>query len=158
MPSMGNGLRPGRGRGNACVPLCAMSVFSASRRAVTPAIAGPAPSGPAAEPATPCWCRPFRALDEAQKKNLPRSLKGNLCRCTGYRSITDAIHGITEVEEDVAGKACGASLRNPFGESIVTGRARYTMDIAMEGLLHLKVLRSPHAHAKILKIDRSKAM
>ena len=98
------------------------------------------------------------SLDEAQKKNLPRSLKGNLCRCTGYRSIRDAIHGVAEVEEDVAGKACGASLRNPFGESIVTGKARYTMDIAMEGLLHLKVLRSPHAHAKILKIDRSKAM
>jgi len=32
------------------------------------------------------------------------------------------------------------------------------MDVAVEGLLHLKVLRSPHAHAKILKIDRSKAM
>ena len=98
------------------------------------------------------------SLDDEQKKNLPRSLKGNLCRCTGYRSIRDAIHGVAEVEEDVAGKACGASLRNPFGESIVTGKARYTMDIAMEGLLHLKVLRSPHAHAKILKIDRSKAM
>src|SRR5262249_10361106 len=60
--------------------------------------------------------------------------------------------------EDVAGKACGASLRNPLGESIVTGKARYTMDIALEGMLHIKVLRSPHAHAKILKIDRSKAM
>ena len=29
------------------------------------------------------------------------------------------------------------------------GHARYTMDVAMEGLLHLKVLRSPHAHARI---------
>src|SRR5215468_11263347 len=98
------------------------------------------------------------SLDDEQKKDLPRALKGNLCRCTGYRSIRDAIHGISEAEEDVAGEACGASLRNPFGESIVTGHARYTMDIAMEGLLHLKVLRSPHAHAKVLKIDRSKAM
>jgi putative selenate reductase molybdopterin-binding subunit len=97
-------------------------------------------------------------LDEEQKKDLPRALKGNLCRCTGYRSIRDAIHGIAEAEEDVAGKACGASLRNPFGESIVTGQARYTMDIAVDKLLHLKVLRSPHAHARILKIDRSKAM
>ncbi|HKF60445.1 MAG TPA: 2Fe-2S iron-sulfur cluster-binding protein, partial [Dongiaceae bacterium] len=97
------------------------------------------------------------SLDEEQKKDLPKALKGNLCRCTGYRSISDAIHGIAEAEEDVAGKACGTNLRNPFGESIVTGKARYTMDIAMEGLLHIKVLRSPHAHAKIVKIDRSKA-
>jgi CO/xanthine dehydrogenase Mo-binding subunit/aerobic-type carbon monoxide dehydrogenase small subunit (CoxS/CutS family) len=98
------------------------------------------------------------SLDEEQKKDLPRALKGNLCRCTGYRSIRDAIHGVSEAEEDVAGKACGASLRNPLGESIVTGKARYTMDIAVEGLLHIKVLRSPHAHAKIVTIDRGKAM
>ncbi len=57
----------------------------------------------------------------------------------------------------MAGKACGASLRNPFAEPIVTGRARYTMDVAMEGLLHLKVLRSPHAHARILHIGRERA-
>src|SRR5262249_11409905 len=98
------------------------------------------------------------SLDDTQKKDLPRALKGNLCRCTGYRAIRDAIHGIAEAEEDVAGKACGASLRNPFGESIVTGKARYTMDLAMDGLLPLKVLRSPHAHARIKKIDRTKAM
>jgi CO/xanthine dehydrogenase Mo-binding subunit/aerobic-type carbon monoxide dehydrogenase small subunit (CoxS/CutS family) len=92
------------------------------------------------------------------REELPRVLKGNLCRCTGYRAIDDAIHGRAEAEEDVAGKAYGASLNNPFGESIVTGRARYTLDIAMEGALHLKVLRSPHAHAKIRKIGREKAL
>jgi len=92
------------------------------------------------------------------REELPRVLKGNLCRCTGYRSIDDAIHGIVETEEDVAGRACGASLSNPFGKSIVTGRARYTLDIAMDGVLHLKVLRSPHPHARILHIGREKAM
>lgn len=92
------------------------------------------------------------------REDLSRVLKGNLCRCTGYRSIDDAIHGIAETEEDVAGRACGASLSNPFGNSIVTGRARYTLDIAMDGALHLKVLRSPHPHARILRIGREKAM
>ena len=42
-------------------------------------------------------------------------------------------------------------------DGIVTGHARYTMDVAMEGLLHLKVLRSPHAHARIRGIDRDAA-
>ena len=98
------------------------------------------------------------ALNEEQRADLPHALKGNLCRCTGYRSIRDAFAGVTEIEEDVAGKACGASVPNPFAEGIVTGRARYTMDVAMEGLLHLKVLRSPHAHARILAIGRDKAM
>ncbi|CAM3647594.1 molybdopterin-dependent oxidoreductase [Smaragdicoccus niigatensis] len=98
------------------------------------------------------------ALSDEQKQDLPRAMKGNLCRCTGYRSIDDALHGVTEAEKDVAGLACGASLANPFSDGILTGRARYTMDIAMDGMLHLKVLRSPHAHARILEIDRSEAL
>jgi CO/xanthine dehydrogenase Mo-binding subunit/aerobic-type carbon monoxide dehydrogenase small subunit (CoxS/CutS family) len=97
------------------------------------------------------------ALDADQRADLPHALKGNLCRCTGYRAIAEALAGMRSVEEDIAGKACGASLRNPFAEAIVTGQARYTMDVAMEGLLHLKVLRSPHAHARILSIGRERA-
>ena len=98
------------------------------------------------------------AFDQARKENLPQALKGNLCRCTGYRSIVDALNGKTNIEEDVAGNACGASLPNPYTDAIVTGTARYTMDIAIEGLLHLKVLRSPHAHARIARIDRTRAL
>jgi putative selenate reductase molybdopterin-binding subunit len=98
------------------------------------------------------------ALTDEQKADLPHALKGNLCRCTGYRSIDDALHGKCEVEHDDAGHACGANVANPFAEGIVTGRARYTMDVAVEGLLHLKVLRSPHAHARIVSIGRDKAM
>jgi putative selenate reductase molybdopterin-binding subunit len=97
------------------------------------------------------------ALDADQLADLPHALKGNLCRCTGYRAIADALAGVCSTEEDVAGQACGASLRNPFAEAIVTGQARYTMDVAMDGLLHLKVLRSPHAHARILRIGRERA-
>jgi CO/xanthine dehydrogenase Mo-binding subunit/aerobic-type carbon monoxide dehydrogenase small subunit (CoxS/CutS family) len=97
------------------------------------------------------------ALDQHQRADLPHALKNNLCRCTGYRAIADAIHGVSAAQEDVAGEACGASLRNPFGRDIVTGHAAYTMDVAMAGLLHLKVLRSPHAHARIRGIDRGAA-
>lgn len=32
-------------------------------------------------------------FDDAQRENLPRNLKGNLCRCTGYRAIEDAVLG-----------------------------------------------------------------
>lgn len=98
------------------------------------------------------------AFGPDQKNDLPHALKGNLCRCTGYRSIADALDGKSNIEPDVAGKACGASLPNPFTDAILTGKARYTMDVAVEGLLHLKVLRSPHAHARILRIDRTAAL
>ena len=51
----------------------------------------------------------------------------------------------------------GKRTRRPDGVDKVTGRARYGDDMSMPGMLHCKVLRSPHAHAKILSIDTSKA-
>jgi CO/xanthine dehydrogenase Mo-binding subunit len=51
----------------------------------------------------------------------------------------------------------GKRTRRPDGVDKVTGRARYGDDMNMPGMLHCKVLRSPHAHAKIISIDTSKA-
>ncbi len=97
-------------------------------------------------------------FDETAHDNLARMLKGNLCRCTGYQSIDEALIGHKSVEEDIAGQVCGASLKSPFAEAIVTGRARYTLDVPpMDGMLHLKVLRSPHPHARIKSIKREAA-
>jgi putative selenate reductase molybdopterin-binding subunit len=98
------------------------------------------------------------SLSEDAKQNLPFHLKGNLCRCTGYHSIEDAIRGVVSVEEDKAGHAVGASLANPLAEQIITGNAHYTMDVEMDGMLHLKVVRSPHAHARITAIRKNKAL
>jgi putative selenate reductase molybdopterin-binding subunit len=98
------------------------------------------------------------SLSEEAKKDLPFYLKGNLCRCTGYHPIEDAIRGIASVDPDKPGHACGASLANPLAEKIVTGNACYTMDFAIAGMLHLKVLRSPHAHARITAIRKEGAL
>ncbi|MCB9722700.1 MAG: xanthine dehydrogenase family protein molybdopterin-binding subunit [Spirochaetaceae bacterium] len=43
------------------------------------------------------------------------------------------------------------------GVDKVTGRASFGADLALPGMLHGAILRSPHAHAKILRIDTSKA-
>lgn len=95
---------------------------------------------------------------EDQKKDLPRALKGNLCRCTGYRAIEDAVNGVAAIEEAPPGKAVGISVGAPAATDVVTGRAEFTMDTEMEGMLHLKVLHSPHAHARIVSIDKSAAL
>ncbi|KJY46581.1 aldehyde oxidase [Streptomyces sp. NRRL S-444] len=95
---------------------------------------------------------------EEQKADLPRALKGNLCRCTGYRGIEDAVKGVTNVQTAAPGKAVGTSVGAPAAEDVVTGRAEFTMDTAMEGMLHLKVLHSPHAHARIVSIDKTAAL
>ena len=44
------------------------------------------------------------------------------------------------------------------GNDKVTGRVRYSADITLPRLLHGKILRSPHAHARIMSIDASRAL
>jgi xanthine dehydrogenase molybdenum-binding subunit len=46
----------------------------------------------------------------------------------------------------------------PDGTDKVTGRAQYGADIRLTGLLYGKILRSPHAHARIRSIDVSRAI
>ena len=87
------------------------------------------------------------SLNQAQRQDLGAALKGNLCRCTGYRAIEDALDGRNNIEDAAAGAAFGRSLPAPAGPQVVRGAARYTFDVAMEGMLHIKMLRSPHPHA-----------
>ncbi len=98
------------------------------------------------------------SLNQAQRQDLGAALKGNLCRCTGYRAIEDALDGKLNVEEVPAGEAFGRSLPAPAGPLVVKGAARYTFDTAIDGLLHIKLLRSPHPHAKIVSIDKRAAL
>ncbi|MEZ0449347.1 molybdopterin-dependent oxidoreductase [Cellulomonas sp. ICMP 17802] len=87
-----------------------------------------------------------------------RLLKGNLCRCTGYRSICDAVARRRNTVDPVAGQDAGRSVRSPAARRIVTGREPFTLDVATTALAHLVVLGSPHAHARIVSIDATDAL
>lgn len=116
---------------------------------------------------------------DEQKENLPRNLKGNLCRCTGYRAIADAVCGDAGHPDPqgpgsgIAGDGqpvpepgrLGDDVPAPASRAVVTGAARYTLDVPpeqlreqLQGLLHLKILRSPHAHARVVSIDKAAAL
>ena len=60
-------------------------------------------------------------------------------------------------EATAAYKVIGTRPVRPDGADKVTGRAIYGGDMRLAGMLHGKVLRSPHAHARIRSIDTSKA-
>jgi CO/xanthine dehydrogenase Mo-binding subunit len=55
------------------------------------------------------------------------------------------------------GHTVGTRVIRPDGVDKVTGRARFGADFNLPGQLIGRVLRSPHAHARIVKIDTSKA-
>ena len=51
----------------------------------------------------------------------------------------------------------GKSRRRKEDERLITGRTRWTDNITLPGMLHLAVLRSPYAHARITSIDTAAA-
>jgi putative selenate reductase molybdopterin-binding subunit len=121
------------------------------------------------------YCTPGMIMTAAKlsctsEEELRLALKGNFCRCTGYQAIIDSILSlptnkqisiISEGQgksflEDVT-SCVGQNIPKQDGTAIVTGKASYTADFSPPGLLHLKVVRSPHPHARIRKINTEKA-
>ncbi|MFQ5852916.1 MAG: xanthine dehydrogenase family protein molybdopterin-binding subunit [Candidatus Binatia bacterium] len=54
-------------------------------------------------------------------------------------------------------RSVGSAYPRVDGEAKITGKALYTVDLELPGMTHGKILRSPYPHARLLKIDASKA-
>jgi aldehyde oxidoreductase len=120
---------------------------------------------------TPGMIMAGKALLDENPNPTPEEIKAaltanrNLCRCTGYVSIIDAILLAAErmakrADDEVITKAQNL-LSNPQlkGEYTkkVTGTSLYADDIVKEGMLYGKILWAAYPHAKILNIDTSAA-
>ncbi|MEL6492736.1 MAG: molybdopterin cofactor-binding domain-containing protein [Cyanobacteria bacterium J06621_3] len=117
---------------------------------------------------TPGMVMTASKLNYASTEELKAELEGNLCRCTGYESIIESVLACKEAYKDQSAEKdttqpvesavqVGENIPKQDGPDLVTGKPVYTADWAPPGLLHLKVVRSPHPHARIRSIDTTKA-
>ena len=113
-------------------------------------------------------CNPNPTQDE-----IRAALKDTLCRCGAYPSIENAIreaaHALrtgepmppASVQESAAEfKVVGRTQVRPDAADKVTGRARFTDDLAFEAMLYARVKRAgvPHAFLRRLNVEKARAL
>lgn len=99
------------------------------------------------------------------REEVRKALKRNLCRCTGYEKIIDAVMMAAEGRKNPEVLKLRPLKEYRLGDYIpqlnswdkVTGALRYGIDIYIENMCFAKILRSPYAHARIKSIDYSAA-
>src|SRR5438093_7620171 len=96
------------------------------------------------------------------EEEVRQGIRGNLCRCTGYTKIVDAImaaSGQPRQRQDPPSphRVVGRSLPRTDALEKVTGRALYAYDMRLPGMAYGEILRSPHAHARVKAVDTSRA-
>ncbi|MEG1954144.1 MAG: selenium-dependent xanthine dehydrogenase [Hydrogenoanaerobacterium sp.] len=98
------------------------------------------------------------------RADVKEAIKNNICRCTGYKKIEDAIllsasifKENSEVPHHDFTGIIGENLHRVDATAKALGTAEYADDLYPEGMLYGGAVRSGHARAKVLSIDVSAA-
>ena len=101
------------------------------------------------------------------EEEIKYALRGNICRCTGYKKIIEGIQLVAKIlrgeeaidEELEKGDVYGVGQR-AFRIDVrkkVLGYGKYPDDIVMDNMAYVSAVRSKYPRARVLKIDTSKA-
>jgi putative selenate reductase molybdopterin-binding subunit len=100
---------------------------------------------------------------EPDEEDVRVAISSNLCRCTGYTKIFDAVKllakgdaGENRPQDD--GYGIGARMPRTDAVERVTGRAVYGEDVRLPRMIYGALVRSPVPHAKIVSIDMTEAL
>lgn len=102
--------------------------------------------------------------DDPTREDVKKAIRGNICRCTGYIKIEDAIllaaklfredyslEDVNKLTKDNIEKIRVDALDKAIGKGI------YVDDLTLDGMVYAKAIRSPYPRCRILNIDASKA-
>lgn len=99
------------------------------------------------------------------EREVRGALAGNLCRCTGYTKVVEAVLAAADPQAVPERGEMALPRHDVVGKGIVridaadkvAGKSIYTADVMPSGMLYGKVLRSPHPHARLKSIDAAQA-
>ncbi|MCL2066618.1 MAG: selenium-dependent xanthine dehydrogenase [Treponema sp.] len=99
------------------------------------------------------------------EKTIRRTIRANICRCTGYKKIVLGIQiaaGLFKENSPLqipcgSGKVGESTNRIDAAEKII-GSGKYADDLEFHGMLHASAVRSMYPRARLLKIDVSQAL
>ncbi|HBP22532.1 MAG TPA: selenium-dependent xanthine dehydrogenase [Planctomycetes bacterium] len=97
------------------------------------------------------------------REEIAKAIDVNLCRCTGYVKVIDAVELMAKARagEEIPAPCddgrVGKPLRRYTAADMTLGDRPYVDDLVREGMLHGAVLQSPHPRARVRAIDTSKA-
>ena len=103
--------------------------------------------------------------NEFDNDDVRRALTGNYCRCTGYNNIIDAVNvaagkqapPLKATAKNQASAWIGQPVPRREDQRLVRGGGRYTDNHTTANDLHLVIVRSTRAHARITSIDKQAA-
>ena len=97
------------------------------------------------------------------RAEIAHALLGNLCRCTGYTKILDAVELVAAARrgepgpETNGGAGVGARAHRYRGAELALGDTRFVGDFVEPGMLHGALRFSDHPRARVLRMDTSRA-